>query len=585
MSALGDLVIRLTADTAEARSDIGKTAAQVERDMEHMMTRASAAGNLIGQALGAIAGKFVDLAREAAKTGDELNKLSQRAGFTVERLSELKFAGELADVSFGQLQTGLGFFNKVLVDAQNEASKAGQLFRALGVDVTQGPQVAFEQFTAAINALPDGETKVAAMRLAFGRAGDALIPMISGLDEATEKAQRLGIVMSKQLAEDAERFNDTMTALSASSRALAINALTPMASGLATIAENLLEAKMKGEMFIGVLREIDKVVIATFGRLDPTGFFDRRAEQQFQYYNNRNTGGASGTWGTTPVPAPDQGQLNAILSGQRDPKAPKTPRGRVETDITAKQLQEGMQEEAKIMAEAAQLTDDFNRRQRESDQAVIDARNKSLIDAYEAEQERELAMSELRVKYEKSMTEQYTDEVKKRAREGEQFARSMGLVMVSAAEEAIRKWEGFGNLIKKIALDLAQVAFRKTVTEPLGAAVASGIGSIPWGKLFAGETWSDTGTGLMSVDGARADGGPVSAGGTYLVGERGPELFVPNASGAIVPNGGMRGGVVLNTRIDARGADPSVLPRIQQALSALGNQVGRLQESYYGAWR
>lgn len=36
--------------------------------------------------------------------------------------------------------------------------------------------------------------------------------------------------------------------------------------------------------------------------------------------------------------------------------------------------------------------------------------------------------------------------------------------------------------------------------------------------------------------GARADGGPVTVGQTYLVGERGPELFTPNTSGSILPN-------------------------------------------------
>src|SRR5690606_16250828 len=35
---------------------------------------------------------------------------------------------------------------------------------------------------------------------------------------------------------------------------------------------------------------------------------------------------------------------------------------------------------------------------------------------------------------------------------------------------------------------------------------------------------------------ARAIGGPVSAGQPYLVGERGPELMVPNAPGTIIPN-------------------------------------------------
>lgn len=41
---------------------------------------------------------------------------------------------------------------------------------------------------------------------------------------------------------------------------------------------------------------------------------------------------------------------------------------------------------------------------------------------------------------------------------------------------------------------------------------------------------------------ARADGGPVSMNRPYMVGERGPELFVPNMSGNIVPNNEMRGG-------------------------------------------
>lgn len=43
--------------------------------------------------------------------------------------------------------------------------------------------------------------------------------------------------------------------------------------------------------------------------------------------------------------------------------------------------------------------------------------------------------------------------------------------------------------------------------------------------------------GKNSAPKARAAGGPVSAGESYLVGERGPELFTPSRSGAIVPNG------------------------------------------------
>ena len=58
---------------------------------------------------------------------------------------------------------------------------------------------------------------------------------------------------------------------------------------------------------------------------------------------------------------------------------------------------------------------------------------------------------------------------------------------------------------------------------------------------------------------ARADGGQVNAGRTYLVGERGPELFSPASHGSITPNSKLQGGgMVIN--VDARGStDPEAV--------------------------
>src|SRR5699024_5655486 len=55
---------------------------------------------------------------------------------------------------------------------------------------------------------------------------------------------------------------------------------------------------------------------------------------------------------------------------------------------------------------------------------------------------------------------------------------------------------------------------------------------------------------LSSFGGARATGGPVAAGTSYLVGERGPELFTPSQSGAIIPNGAAAsGGTTVNVHV------------------------------------
>jgi tape measure domain-containing protein len=59
--------------------------------------------------------------------------------------------------------------------------------------------------------------------------------------------------------------------------------------------------------------------------------------------------------------------------------------------------------------------------------------------------------------------------------------------------------------------------------------------------------------GVPSIVGSRAVGGPVAGSGAYLVGERGPEVFMPGRSGTIVPGGGM-GGTNVTVNVDAGGS-------------------------------
>tara|TARA_B100000161_G_scaffold7902_1_gene5021 strand:+ start:2327 stop:4105 length:1779 start_codon:yes stop_codon:yes gene_type:complete len=52
----------------------------------------------------------------------------------------------------------------------------------------------------------------------------------------------------------------------------------------------------------------------------------------------------------------------------------------------------------------------------------------------------------------------------------------------------------------------------------------------------------------------RANGGPVSSGKSYMVGERGPEMFVPNTGGRIVPNSDMGSATNVVVNVDASGS-------------------------------
>jgi hypothetical protein len=75
-------------------------------------------------------------------------------------------------------------------------------------------------------------------------------------------------------------------------------------------------------------------------------------------------------------------------------------------------------------------------------------------------------------------------------------------------------------------------------------------------------------TDAMRFRGGRASGGPVTAGGTYLVGERGPELLtIGSSSGYVTPNGA--GSTVT---INVNGADPNaVVAALRQYITVNGS--------------
>jgi lambda family phage tail tape measure protein len=95
----------------------------------------------------------------------------------------------------------------------------------------------------------------------------------------------------------------------------------------------------------------------------------------------------------------------------------------------------------------------------------------------------------------------------------------------------------FSNLIDSMTEDLSRLFIRTAILGPLMNAAGSAFGNMfgSWNGVNTtlGFGWTGSGAGVF---GRRADGGSVWAGKTYLVGERGPELFQPGATGVIHPN-------------------------------------------------
>lgn len=85
----------------------------------------------------------------------------------------------------------------------------------------------------------------------------------------------------------------------------------------------------------------------------------------------------------------------------------------------------------------------------------------------------------------------------------------------------------------------------------------------------------------------RAVGGPVSSGSPYIVGERGPELFVPGNSGTIVPNGSpisqssnttinINVGLMTGSAIEQRDAAQKIFENLQDIASSKGQTVAQM---------
>ena len=106
----------------------------------------------------------------------------------------------------------------------------------------------------------------------------------------------------------------------------------------------------------------------------------------------------------------------------------------------------------------------------------------------------------------------------------------------------------------KSLADVASQVLRQVANILLQFGVNTALGGIP---------------GLSAFFPGRAAGGPVTGGKPYMVGEKGPELFVPNSSGNIVPNNKLGGGANVVVNVDAKGTSAS-------GDSAAGKQLGGL---------
>ena len=159
---------------------------------------------------------------------------------------------------------------------------------------------------------------------------------------------------------------------------------------------------------------------------------------------------------------------------------------------------------------------------------------------------------------------------KELSKEFQSLANTINNEILSGIEGMIEGTKTLGqvasSMLKKIASQMLQTAI-------MGPQGSGGIAGMLFGALGIGGGGGfkapQVKTAGLDFSGAFAGGGRPPVGKAALVGERGPELFVPRSSGTIVPNNAMGGSTNVVVNVDAKGT-------ATQGDDAQAGQLGRL---------
>jgi hypothetical protein len=154
---------------------------------------------------------------------------------------------------------------------------------------------------------------------------------------------------------------------------------------------------------------------------------------------------------------------------------------------------------------------------------------------------------------------------------GEQAVKDFHIAQLKMGEDFGKFIENFPPALKtELTIDIASSDIaRLEYAQKLIAFLTKPIGSL-------GADPSITRRVSNPITGHKASGGPVMANKSYLVGERGPELFTPGTSGGITPNNALGGGGGNTINITVTSADPNAVVR---ALQSYNRNVGKIPVS------
>jgi len=587
MARVAKLSVDIQADsssltTALARADRAmqssgtrwnRSLAQLDRGFASMTARAQgAAGSLLSLrgALGTLlggAGIFA-LAKGALESADAIGKMADRLGLSTTALQSYQYAAGLAGVSSEQFETAIRRLNTRIGDGTLKYKDTASALEAVANQIA---------------ATTSGTERARIATEAFGKAGIQLIPMLqggaAGLQKAREEAERLGLVLDEKTIRQAEALNDELSRLMQVAQR---NFQQGLLGGLVRDSEGL-RSVYADPAFRDGLKAFGAFVGETLG------FVVRNADTIIRtmralavvyvgFKAGAAIGGKRGALIGAGVGAGVAGVVELMSGAAEDVELSV---GKINRAIDSvgetSEVSGGTSPIDKLREQIKKLTEDaeiaeakFPPALEKVAQAVRQA-GLSVFTEFPVGGEIDQAIQALVKLYERlekatektadaaeDNNERHAASLTRLAEDGEKVFEALdraGANALSSLEDAIIETARTGkfqfkDMVNSILSDLARIIIRQQITGPLASAAGSFL-----------------------QDMFRADGGPVSGGQSYIVGERGPEMFVPNSSGTIIPHHALGGGggisVVQNFSVDARGADSGVIPRLRAEMVSI----------------
>lgn len=231
--------------------------------LQSVLGQAGAAVSKFRATLAGLGGALLGSAilRDIGQIAQDIDGLAERAvrmGVEVSKLGGLQLAAERGGMSVQQLETSVVKFTKGIQEAARGTGAAERALGELGLNAKDLVKMPLDQRLGAVaDKMAGVADETARLEIAlnlFGKSGAGMLNMLgegsAGLAEFQKEAEKLGIVIGDEQAEQVGRFADAMDRLKAVTQGFKNQIVISIAPEAADILEGITELQgfMRGEM-------------------------------------------------------------------------------------------------------------------------------------------------------------------------------------------------------------------------------------------------------------------------------------------------------------------------------------------------